>query len=112
MSLSAIRLMRGLCVALFLRLLDRIMPRFRYSLKVINIPEQIGIASVRNDVIDHRAVWRGGFSRQQNPGLATDIPVSFQHLTPQPLPARGLVPLSIFRILPAGTIIVTLKLFP
>ncbi len=75
--------------ALLDALLDPVVVRLRHSLQVVLIPEQIQVAAMGADVVDHRTVGRGIATNQSDTCRLALPAVAVQDLQAQPLPARG-----------------------
>lgn len=79
---------------LLLLLLFAVVISFAQSLKVVDVPEEFGVAAMLFDVIDNRAVWRWILSDKQDAGLLAGEQIALENILAQLLPSSGLIPLA------------------
>ena len=80
--------------ALLLALFDTVVVLLGQRLQIVLVPEQISVTPVRDLVIHHRAVGCRILANQHHARGFAYVSVALQHLAPQLLPTRSLVPLA------------------
>lgn len=64
----------------------------RHSLNVVDVPEQLRIAAMRDLVVRHRAIGSRMLGNAERTGALASVVVSDEYLLPQLLPSCRLVP--------------------
>lgn len=80
----------SLCPLLLLLL--AVVVSLAHRLQVLDIPEQLLVAVVRPDVVNHRAIGVGMLTETHSLGLLAGVCITHQNVKPKSLPPCCLVP--------------------